>query len=96
MKLYVDDLRPPPIGWTLAKTVDEAIEWLSQGSVTELSLDYDLGGSDATGLDVLSWIEIALAESRVSMPTMTAHSGSVLGRRRLEAQIEWLQQRFSR
>jgi hypothetical protein len=96
MKLYVDDLRPPPAGWVLAKTVDEAIELLSRGTVVELSLDYDLGGADATGLDVLNWLESAIAEGRISMPAMAAHSGSVLGRRRLEAQIEWLQQRHSR
>ena len=96
MKLFVDDLRPAPNGWTLARTVDEAIELLLQGSVSELSLDYDLGGRDATGLDVLSWIETAVAEGRLKMPKMSAHSGSVLGRRRLEAQIEWLMQRFPR
>ena len=95
MKLYVDDLRAPPVGWTLAKTVDEAIELLSQGCVVELSLDYDLGGADRTGLDLLNWLESAIAAGRISMPTMTAHSGSVLGRRRLEAHIEWLQGRFS-
>lgn len=94
MKLFVDDQRAAPQGWSLARTVAEAIELLAQGDVTELSLDYDLGGTAATGLDVLEWLQAALSSGRVRMPCISAHSGSVLGRRRLEAQIEWLQQRF--
>ena len=96
MKLFVDDQRAAPLGWTCARTVDEAIEYLGQGAVTELSLDYDLGGADTTGLDVLNWMESAVSAGRIAMPAMTAHSGSILGRHRLEAHIEWLEQRFSR
>lgn len=96
MKLFVDDQRAAPQGWICARTVDEAIEHLSQGAVTELSLDYDLGGPDTTGLDVLNWLQAAISSGRVKMPAMTAHSGSILGRRRLEAHIEWLEQRFSK
>lgn len=44
MKLWHDDLRPPPEGWKWARTNDEAKEWLSMGSlVSECSLDHDLG-----------------------------------------------------
>ena len=45
MKLYLDDVRPVPPGWVLAKTVPEAIELLKQG-VDEASLDHDLGLCD--------------------------------------------------
>ena len=97
LRLYLDDQRSAPIGWVLAKTVDDAIEVLRQGEVTELSLDYDLGDPVCgDGLQLLKWLESAIAEGRVPMPRMTAHSGSVLGRRRLEAQIDWLEQRFGR
>jgi len=94
MKLFVDDQRAAPQGWICARSVDEAIEHLSQGAVTDLSLDYDLGGPDTTGLDVLNWMESAISAGRIAMPAMTAHSGSILGRRRLETHIEWLEQRF--
>ncbi len=96
MKLYGDDLRPAPTGWTCARTVDEAVACLALGGVTEMSLDYDLGGADATGLDVLTWVESAVAAGRIPLPNMTAHSGSILGRRRLETHIDWIAQRFAR
>ena len=42
MKLYVDDVRPIPEGWTGARTVLEAIKILSEGKVEEISLDHDI------------------------------------------------------
>jgi hypothetical protein len=96
VKLYVDDWRSAPSGWACARSVDEAIAILRQGTVTELSLDYDLGGAGTTGLQVLHWIESEIESGHMAMPLMTAHSGSVVGRRRLESQIEWLEQRFAR
>lgn len=53
MKLWVDDTRPAPEGWTLARTADEAMYYLrnhtlSGGDLVELSLDHDLG-TVATG-----------------------------------------------
>jgi hypothetical protein len=96
VKVYLDDQRPAPPGWILAKTAGDAIERLRTGEVAELSLDYDLGDPiHGTGLDVLEWLESALTEGRIRLPRMSAHSGSVLGRRRLEAQIDWLEQRFA-
>ena len=96
MKLYVDDLRAPPVGWELASTVDEAIEKLRSGKVTDLSLDYDLGGRDNdNGLMVLRWLDAALERGQVGMPNLIVHSGSILGRRRLEAQIEWLRDKHA-
>lgn len=43
MKIYLDDCRVPPVGWTLAKTAEEVLVLLRQGGVEELSLDHDLG-----------------------------------------------------
>lgn len=42
MKLWVDDERPAPEGWTWVKTVDEATQALTDNEVTDLSLDYSL------------------------------------------------------
>lgn len=97
MKVYLDDQRPAPNGWTLARNADEAIALLRKGTVTELSLDYDLGDPYfGTGLDVLDWLERALAERRVTLPRLTAHSGSMVGRRRLETSIALLEERWGR
>jgi hypothetical protein len=42
MKLYVDDLRRCPEGWTLARNNTEAIRLLSTGYVEEISIDHDI------------------------------------------------------
>jgi hypothetical protein len=95
MKVYLDDQRPAPSGWTVARTADEAISLLRHGDVTDLSLDYDLGDpSFGTGLVVLDWLEMAVAERQFTLPRLTAHSGSVIGRRRLEASIALLEERW--
>lgn len=45
MNLWVDDIRPAPEGWTLAKTVTEAIRVLATQKVSEVSLDHDISHS---------------------------------------------------
>ena len=95
LRLYLDDQRPAPPGWELAKTMDEAIDILRTGDVAELSLDYDLGDARrGTGLQLLKWLESAIAQGQIRLPRLSAHSGSPLGRRRLEAQIESMRERF--
>jgi|SRR5665213_247162 hypothetical protein len=42
MKLYVDDLRKCPEGWTLARNNTDAIRLLSTGYVTDISVDHDI------------------------------------------------------
>lgn len=64
LKLYLDDLRPCPQGFTLARTVEEAIDiYTNHPRGTErriLSLDHDLGGIDGiytkTGYDFCKWL----------------------------------------
>ncbi len=55
MKLFVDDVRPCPDGWMLARTVSDAQLLLATGEVTRVSLDHDMGACDkckASGADV--------------------------------------------
>lgn len=42
VKLFVDDLRPQPEGWYLARTITEAIRILAFFDVVEVSLDHDI------------------------------------------------------
>ena len=42
MKLWVDDIRPAPEGWTRARSVTEAIRILATMEVSEVSLDHDI------------------------------------------------------
>lgn len=69
LRLWLDDVRPPHehgrLGWTWAKTADEAIALLATGAVVEASLDHDLDPSatlgntpaERTGYDVVCWME---------------------------------------
>lgn len=58
IQLWLDDARPAPRGWIRARTAPEAISVLKSETVTEVSIDHDLGPPEAgTGYDVLLWIE---------------------------------------
>lgn len=44
MKLYIDDIRPAPEGWQQARTVTDAIRFISQfaNEIDEISIDHDI------------------------------------------------------
>lgn len=74
MRLWLDDVRDPAnfgcVGWTWAKTADEAIAHLFSGVVERASLDHDLTPAqtlpadgtiktdgEKSGYDVVCWLE---------------------------------------
>jgi|688.fasta_scaffold104579_1 hypothetical protein len=70
MKVYLDDERTTPEGWTRVYWPSEAIELLQTGQVTELSLDHDLGNdARGTGYDVVLWVEEQVAMHGFVPPT---------------------------
>lgn len=42
-RLWLDDVRPAPVGWTRATSVAEAVYAMERFAVVEASLDHDLG-----------------------------------------------------
>lgn len=54
--LYMDDARACPKGFVLAKNAAECTELLLGCDVRVLSLDYDLGWNEPTGMDVVRFI----------------------------------------
>ncbi len=88
MKVYLDDVRPAPAGWTQVRWPDEAIRLLAGGGVTDLSLDHDLGDDRrGTGYDVLLWVERAVAERGFVPPEIAVHSANVSARLKMEQAI---------
>lgn len=88
MKVFLDDERVTPPGWTRVYWPDEAIALLVTGEVEEISLDHDLGDDDrGTGYDVVLWIEEAVALRRFVPPRMTVHSANSSARIKMEAGI---------
>lgn len=79
MKLFLDDERETPPGWTRVYTVAEAIAQLQTRAVTHLSCDNDLGSLDSTqeGYRVLDWLEETVFHDRTfPVPEITVHSSN--------------------
>jgi hypothetical protein len=84
MRLWIDDLRPPPDHWWhWAKTSAEALEVLGC-DVCEISFDHDLGGDD-TAMPVAREIERLAFEGQIHGMTWHVHSANPVGRANLEA-----------
>ena len=88
MKVYLDDERKPPEGWTLIRWPEEVIKILETGKVKELSLDHDLGDDEhGTGYDVVLWVEEAVATRGFVPPFMKVHSANLSAREKMELGI---------
>lgn len=96
MRVFLDDERPTPSGWTRVRWPDEAIELLKTGLVKELSLDHDLGDDErGTGYDVLLWIEEAVAVRGFEPPRIAVHSANPAARERMMAGIRAIERLVS-
>jgi hypothetical protein len=77
MRIYLDDERATPEGWTRVYWPDEAIALLQTGNVAEISLDHDLGDdARGTGYDVIAWIEEAVVTRGFVPPVVRVHSAN--------------------
>ena len=87
MKLFVDDARPVPAGWVLARTVQEAIRFLREGPVEEVSLDYMIGDSCQDTFAEVAWFITGLPpEKRPRVAYI--HTGSFQGSKELRKILE--------
>ena len=81
MNLFLDDRRACPKGeYDICRTADDAISFLSRKKYTYITLDYDLGYGEKTGLDVL----IYMKENNIFVPRINIHSSHIFGRRKME------------
>lgn len=107
MKIYLDDERTPPAGWTLVRWPAEAIELLSSNDVTHLSLDHDLGevdlilkvgrpGNAFTGMEVLDWLEEQIFHGAWTkpLPVITIHSANPVAQQRMNQALTKIQQMY--
>lgn len=85
MKVYLDDMREPPPGWTLCRWPKEVIALLETGEVTHLSLDHDLGCDIRNGYDVLVWLEEAVALRGFRPPRIRVHTANPAAMERMHA-----------
>lgn len=77
MRIYMDDARDTPHGWTRTYTVEETLTMLESRMVTFLSLDNDLGEGQPEGYKVLDWLEEQVyTDPSFPIPTVTIHSSN--------------------
>ncbi len=96
MKLWVDDERPAPEGWVWVTRPAEAIRALATGTVTDLSLDHDLGidpetNEPQTTRPIVLWLcemDAAHTRRRYWPDQVRVHSQNPVGRQWLEAMID--------
>lgn len=93
MRVYLDDLRTPPKGYTLVKDARTAIDFITENwdRITEISLDHDLGdeAKHGNGYQVVCEMEDFVYNTRPSYcPIIRVHSANPIGRRRMEYGIE--------
>lgn len=97
MKIFLDDERKAPAGWTQAHWPDEVIALLQTGLVETISLDHDLGNDEkGTGYDVILWIEEAVIMKDFLPPHISVHSANPAARLRMEKAIVSIEKHANR
>lgn len=77
--VYLDDYRPSPSGFTMALDAASCIAIINEQEIDVLSLDYDLGWGQPTGLEVVAH----LVESGRYPREIYLHTSSPSGRERM-------------
>jgi hypothetical protein len=78
IRIWHDDVRPPPPNWVWAKTNPEVKRLFRCHEVVEMSLDHDLATKE-TGVDLVVW----LCETGNVPGTVTIHSWNPVGAARM-------------
>lgn len=79
VNVYLDDYRPCPKGFVLARNAEECVALLREGGIRILSLDYDLGWGQPNGADVV----YRMANERLHAQDVYLHTSSPAGRKQM-------------
>lgn len=83
MKLFVDDVRTAPWGWTTVRNSEDAIRMIATMGADEISLDHDAGGRDTfqpvAYYIAAKWVD--MPETQV--PKIVIHSSNPAGAEKL-------------
>lgn len=100
MKIWLDDKRSPPSGWTNCRWPEEVIELLKNEDVEEISLDHDLEDDfiigqgycssfkERTGYDVLVWIEEQVILNGFKPPKIKIHTANPSAKKRMLSAVK--------
>jgi len=89
MTIWLDDERPMPPEYDVhVQTAHDAIRLLSQGGVSRISLDHDLGEQGGTGYEVACYIEQGAYYGILQPLEVLVHSANPIGRRRMAQALD--------
>jgi len=90
MKLWLDDLRPAPVGWTGVHSVNDAVALvvLSVSPWDAASLDHDLGNYSFDGGDGWNFVLWMIKSGRWPNSKPVVHSMNPVGRLRMVQDID--------
>ena len=95
MKIWLDDVRPPPDGWTWAKSpssfwAEMAIAETADIEITAISFDNDLGDGKTEGWELVNSL-LKILQRGVVRPLnaeLSCHSMNPVAKARIEATLE--------
>lgn len=88
IKLWLDDVRPTPDGWTRAHSVNEAKKLMAENTVLYASLDHDLGDFEPDGGDGPKFTDWCAEMGRWPVEGIRVHSSNPSGVRTMLATID--------
>lgn len=89
MKIFLDDCRETPPGFTRTYTVAETIAFIDTRQVSVLSLDNDLGNGEPEGYLALDHLEmLVFNDASFPIPAITIHSSNASRVEYMELGIE--------
>ena len=90
MRIWLDDIRPMPEGFThWCRTPIGAIDLILKGEVEHISFDHDLGFPEPyNGYKVASFIELQAYLGKIPRLTWDIHSANPVGRHSIESAMK--------
>ncbi|MBE7102893.1 hypothetical protein FT637_07490 [Bacillus cereus] len=84
MNVYMDDQRSCPYGYVLATTVESTLQIIRDNEVNIISLDYNMGWRQKSGLDFVE----AFCREGLSVNEIHLHTNDVIGMHQMKQRIE--------
>jgi hypothetical protein len=84
MNVYMDDQRSCPYGYVLATTVESALQIVRDNEVNIISLDYNMGWRQKSGLDFVE----AFCNEGLYVHEIHLHTNDVIGMHQMKKSIE--------
>lgn len=98
MRIFIDDIRDPPEGWVLCRSIEEAKVFVMDESlmIDAISFDNDLGDGQPEGYTLLDQIEemVFSGDSRFRYTSFKVHSANPVATRRMVSTIIRIYDRY--